>query len=71
MVSIQRLLGSPASIPELGTGVRDAVVESFVHALRVVFLAALPFAVMAFVLLAVPAGTPIALRSRSGDRGRR
>jgi EmrB/QacA subfamily drug resistance transporter len=44
------LLGSPASILELSAPIRDAVVESFVHALRIVFLAALPFAVMAFVL---------------------
>jgi len=44
------LLGSPASILELSAPVRDAVVESFVQALHVVFLAALPFAVSAFVL---------------------
>jgi EmrB/QacA subfamily drug resistance transporter len=44
------LLGSPASILELSAPVRDAVVESFVNALQVAFLAALPFAVIAFVL---------------------
>ena len=44
------LLGSPASILELSAPVRDAVVESFVNALQVAFLAALPFAAIAFVL---------------------
>jgi EmrB/QacA subfamily drug resistance transporter len=44
------LLGSPASILALSTSVRDAVIESFVRALQVVFLAALPFLVIAFVL---------------------
>jgi EmrB/QacA subfamily drug resistance transporter len=44
------LLGSPANILALSAPVRDAVVDSFVHALQVVFLAALPFLVLAFVL---------------------
>jgi EmrB/QacA subfamily drug resistance transporter len=44
------LLGSPASILALSAPVRDAVVESFVRALQLVFLAALPFMVTAFVL---------------------
>jgi EmrB/QacA subfamily drug resistance transporter len=49
-VDPSELLGSPASILELSAPVRDAVVESFVHALQIAFLAALPFAVLAFVL---------------------
>jgi hypothetical protein len=44
------LTGSPAAIAALPDAVYDQVVESFVQALQVVFVAAMPVALGAFVL---------------------
>lgn len=44
------LLGSPAQIAQLPAPIREAVVDSFVRGLHVVFLAAIPFTVVAFAL---------------------
>ena len=64
--SIPRLLrGSPDQIAALPHAVQHGVIESFADALSTVFLAAVPIAILAFVIVVFLPELP--LRTRDGD----
>jgi hypothetical protein len=60
------LTGSPATIAQLPPAVRHAVVEAFAGASNTVFLAAVPFALVAFALVLMMPELPLREHSAVG-----